>query len=141
MWSHSSSTRRARSTNKGREFGTPKGGAALAAVFMIVFLTSARDAGAAEMLMFVRPGCIYCELWRKEIGPIYPKTPEGRLAPLRELYVDNVPTALKLTSPIIYTPTFVIIRNDEEVGRITGYPGADFFWSLLSRVLLKATTK
>lgn len=118
-----------------------QGSVVLAAILMIACVLPVQAAGATEMLMFVRPGCAWCELWRKEIGPIYPKTPDGQLAPLRELDIDNIPPALKLTSPIIYTPTFVIVQNDEEVGRITGYSGTDFFWSLLSRVLLKVTSK
>lgn len=108
----------------------------LAAVLLAVpLLLPVRAAGAAEMLMFVKPGCSWCELWRKEIGPIYPKTPEGRLAPLREIDLRNAPAALNLTSPIVYTPTFVVVSNNREIGRITGYPGDDFFWSLLSRIL------
>lgn len=89
--------------------------------------------------MFVRSGCVWCQLWHKEIGPIYPKTPEGHLAPLRELDIGKVPASLKLTSPIVYTPTFVVVSNDQEVGRITGYPGADFFWALLSPILRGVT--
>lgn len=113
----------------------PVRGAVAALLVAISLLLPARAAAAAEMLMFVKPGCIWCELWRKEVGPIYPKTPEGRVAPLRELDSSNVPTSLKLTAPIVYTPTFVVVSHDREVGRITGYPGDDFFWSLLSRIL------
>lgn len=110
----------------------------LPAIFMALPLLVG-GANAVEMLMFVRPGCVWCELWHKEIGPIYPKTPEGHLAPLRELDIGKVPASLKLTSPIIYTPTFVVVSNDQEVGRITGYPGADFFWTLLSPILRGVT--
>ena len=40
-------------------------------------------------------------------------------------------------SPILYTPTFVLVANGEEVGRIEGYPGDAFFWGLLDRLLDK----
>lgn len=107
-----------------------------AALMLLPVLLPVRSADAAEVLMFVRPGCSWCELWRKEIGPIYPKTPEGRLAPLRELDIGSAPATLKLKSPLVYTPTFVVVSENQEIGRVTGYPGPDFFWSLLSRVLL-----
>lgn len=103
----------------------------------LVFLAPARAGGTTEMLMFVRAGCAWCALWKKEIGPIYPKTTEGQRAPLREFDIANVPASVKLNGPVIFTPTFVVVHDGREVGRITGYPGQDFFWSLLSRVLLQ----
>lgn len=42
-----------------------------------------------------------------------------------------------LKTPVIYTPTFVLVEHDSEIGRIEGYPGEDFFWSLLERLLLQ----
>jgi len=38
-----------------------------------------------------------------------------------------------------YTPTFVLTEGDREIGRIVGYPGADFFWALLADLLAKTT--
>ncbi|MBL3206218.1 thioredoxin family protein, partial [Klebsiella pneumoniae] len=33
-----------------------------------------------------------------------------------------------------YTPTFILVDGGREIGRIEGYPGADFFWGLLERL-------
>lgn len=96
---------------------------------------------ATQLLMFEEAGCTWCALWHKEVGPIYPKSAEGKLAPLRELDVHHPPSTLTLASPIVYSPTFVVVKDQKEIGRITGYPGADFFWGLLSRILVGSATK
>lgn len=90
---------------------------------------------AAEFYMFRRAGCPWCAAWDREIGPAYDKTEIGRRAPLRmvDIYGEQPPVALK--GRIIYTPTFVLVENGREVGRIEGYPGNQFFWGLLNGLL------
>lgn len=95
-------------------------------------------ANAAELVMFDSPVCEYCEQWDEEISAIYPKTDEGQLAPLRRHSVhDPLPDDLKQIKPIIYTPTFVLVENGQELGRISGYPGEDFFWGFLGNLIAK----
>ena len=48
-----------------------------------------------------------------------------------------LPEGISIVSNPIYTPTFVLVNNGEEVGRILGYPGEDFFWGLLDRMIDK----
>jgi len=38
---------------------------------------------------------------------------------------------------VMYTPTFVLLNNGREIGRITGYPGEDHFWGLLEELIVK----
>ena len=45
---------------------------------------------------------------------------------------------IKGIAPIVYTPTFVIMRSGEELGRITGYPGAEYFYEELRPILAAA---
>ncbi|MEM9523423.1 MAG: hypothetical protein AAF982_05430, partial [Pseudomonadota bacterium] len=45
------------------------------------------------------------------------------------------PEALQDIRPVIYTPTFVLMKDGREYGRIEGYPGEDFFWGLLGRMI------
>ena len=93
---------------------------------------------AAELVMFEEPGCPYCRRWRAEVGPGYPKSPEGKRAPLRVVDLTNPrPNDFRLDAPIRYSPTFVLVEDGREVGRITGYPGADFFWPMLENLLAK----
>lgn len=37
----------------------------------------------------------------------------------------------------MYTPTFILLEDGQEVGRIEGYPGEGFFWGLLGKMLEK----
>lgn len=86
--------------------------------------------------MFEEAGCPWCARWNAEIGPAYPKTWEGRRAPLERLDIHQpLPASLELESRPRFTPTFVLIEDGREVGRIEGYPGADFFWPLLDALL------
>ena len=92
-------------------------------------------ASSLELVMFRRTGCPWCTAWDREVGPVYAKTAIGQRAPLRRLDLDRDPVApLKLTSPIRYTPTFVLLEGNREIDRIEGYPGEDFFWARLERL-------
>jgi hypothetical protein len=100
--------------------------------------TMAVQASAAELVMFEDAGCVWCRKFDREIGPIYPKTEEGRRAPLRHLDIARSGEAgVRLARPVNATPTFVLADNGLEIGRITGYPGEDFFWGLLGELLAK----
>jgi hypothetical protein len=85
--------------------------------------------------MFRRDGCSWCARWDRDIGRIYAKTDIGRRAPLRMVDVDRDKPGVRVRSRIIYTPTFVLAEQGEELGRIEGYPGDEFFWGLLERLL------
>jgi len=108
-------------------------------VFVSAFLSLAAVAArAAELVMFESAACAWCERWHEEIGPIYPKTPEARIAPLRRVDVHGPrPADLAFVRGIRFTPTFVLVHEGREIGRITGYPGEAFFWPLLDELLEK----
>ena len=89
-----------------------------------------------QLIMFEQEGCHYCEVWDANVGVVYDKTPEGRYAPLKKVDIhtdDDVPNV----KPVIYTPTFVLYKDGQEVGRLTGYISDDFFWGLLNPLLKK----
>lgn len=96
--------------------------------------------GTAQLFMVESPGCHYCLQWKDEIGPIYPKTAEGKFAPLHMIDIDDpLPAGITFQRKAVYTPTFVLVQHGQEIGRIEGYPGEDFFWGLLE-MMLKAKT-
>jgi thioredoxin-related protein len=103
--------------------------------FIAVVVSVAGPAHAAELIMFYRDGCPYCAAWEREIGPIYDKTEVARRAPLRRVNLDREAAQVVLRSRVIYTPTFVLADGNREVAIIEGYPGDDFFWTLLERML------
>jgi hypothetical protein len=91
-----------------------------------------------ELVMVEEDGCSWCRLWHEEIGPIYPKTSESEAAPLRRVDIhSDWPADLSKVKPVHFTPTFVLVKDGEEVGRILGYPGEDFFWALLAEMIGK----
>lgn len=104
---------------------------ALAAMAMA---TAAR--AELTLMMVDQPGCVYCERWEAEIGPIYPKTAEGRIAPLVHHEIRTaLPDGVTLKSKPRLTPTFVLLQDGTEINRLEGYPGEDFFWGLLGMML------
>lgn len=99
-------------------------------------LASAAPSGAAELVMLEQPGCPWCARFNAEIAPAYAKTEEGRRAPLRRVDITEPwPADLAGISAERFTPTFVLVEGGEEVGRIRGYPGDEFFWYLLGDLI------
>ncbi len=93
---------------------------------------------AAELVMLEQDGCAWCLRWDEEISGIYPKTTEGKLAPLRRVDIDEPwPLDLAGINPDQYTPTFVLVHEGVELGRLRGYAGDEFFWVLLGEMLEK----
>ncbi|WP_417773245.1 transcriptional regulator [Stappia sp.] len=95
-------------------------------------------ATAAELIMFEQRGCEWCARWNAEIGPIYPKSDEGHLAPLRRVDIHApMPEDLAWMRGERFTPSFALVHEGVEYGRIRGYPGEDFFWGLLGEMVAR----
>lgn len=110
-------------------------GAAFAAA---ILLAGAAPAAAAELVMFTRAGCPYCLQFDREIAPIYPKTAEGRQAPLRRVDIhERMPADLGFLTPERFTPVFVLVDGGREIGRIRGYPGDMHFWGLVGTLVAR----
>ena len=74
--------------------------------------------------------------WQAEIGPIYPKTAEGRAVHLRHMDISvRNPQDFTLARRVSFTPTFVLVDEGREVDRIEGYPGEELFWWRLTAML------
>lgn len=97
---------------------------------------SALHSSPVILLLVEDRGCPYCARWDREVGPAYGRSPEGRFAPLVRRFRGS-PDVSFLDS-VVFSPTFVVLKEGKEVGRIVGYAGPDFFWSELSVVLSKA---
>lgn len=114
----------------------------LGAVFVALTVLPGLPARAVELVMVHQAGCHYCERWNAEIGPVYPKTAEGAFAPLRRVELGSEELrGLDLARRVNFTPTFVLVdETGSELNRLEGYPGEDFFWGLLERMLLETGT-
>ena len=96
------------------------------------------QSAAVQLVMAERASCPWCQAWHREVGPGYPHSDEGRLAPLRRVDLDHDwPADLPKARGVIYTPTFLLVACGREIGRITGYPGADFFYPKLDQLLTR----
>jgi thioredoxin-related protein len=101
-----------------------------------ICLCGVASAGSTELIMFEEDGCGWCERWNKEVGIVYHKTVEGKRAPLRRMDIhEPLPRELRFIAKGGYTPTFVLVDQEREIGRIRGYPGEEFFWGLLGKML------
>lgn len=95
--------------------------------------------GAAELIVVEQAGCVYCARFDAEIAPVWPKTDEGRRAPLRRVDLHAAwPEDLSAVGKPTLTPTFILVDNEgREVDRLVGYPGDEHFWFLAGGLLAK----
>ena len=109
---------------------------ALAAATLLGPAWTATAQAEPYLVIVEQAGCVYCERWHAEIGPAYPKTEEGRFAPLIQADLrKGPPEGITYARRVLFTPTFVLINKGQEQARIEGYPGEDFFWPLLTKLL------
>jgi thioredoxin-related protein len=90
---------------------------------------------AMELIIFEHPDCIYCAVFRRDVAPSYQHSAPAAEAPLR--YVDIAKSdigALRLKERIDMVPTAVLMKNGEEVGRISGYWGREGFFKMLAHI-------
>lgn len=93
-------------------------------------------APAAELLVVSDRTCGPCILFERQVGILYGKTDEARLAPLRMLaYGRSPPDDYAFVGVPKVAPTFVLVDQGREVGRFEGYSGDELFWMNLTRLL------
>ena len=105
----------------------------LIVIFLLSFKSSFAD---NKLLMITDDYCVYCQIWEKEIGKIYPKTDISKIFPLErielDLYLTNNDSDDYETKG---TPTFIFFKEKEEIGRIIGYSSAEMFWWQVDEIL------
>mgnify|MGYP001295656339 CR=1 FL=1 len=86
-----------------------------------------------QLVMITSSHCPWCEAFEDDVGKSYERTDEALVYPLRrhDFYVA-MPDDLAHLTPATMTPTFIVVRDGAEVGRIIGYPGAELFWWRIS---------
>ena len=107
-------------------------------VIFFLFLSKSTFA-ENKLLMITADYCIYCQIWEKEIGKIYPKTDISKSFPLEKIELDEYLFDNDINDTNNYetkiTPTFVFYRGNNEIGRITGYSSAEMFWWQVDEIL------
>ncbi len=109
---------------------------ALGAFVWLAVASLPHVASATELLAVMRDNCPYCRAWEIQVGSIYNKTDESRVAPLHRIAIDELGrTHYIFNEPVRYTPTFVVMDRGVEIGRIVGYSDEAMFWGLLREIL------
>lgn len=98
-------------------------------------------AGSAtmELVVMEAPGCTYCTLFRRDVLPSYENSERAKDVPIRFVDInDEAADALGLDGPVDVVPTFVVLKNNKEVGRIPGYTGPEIFFHTINYLLAGA---
>lgn len=92
-----------------------------------------------QLMMVTSPACHFCRLWREEIGPGYASSAAGRLAPIFEVDVEGpFPDGLALDRRPRLTPSFILLDQGTEIGRVEGYVGRRHFYPVLAEMMERA---
>lgn len=117
--------------------------AAIALALTLPLSQAARDlssnppsAPSAELIVIEVGGCIYCRVFRRDILPAYLASPHSRNVPIRFVdYNDPGASGLPVSGPVKIVPTFIMIKDDREIGRIPGYIGRTEFFRAVTHML------
>ena len=106
-------------------------------VLIAIFLLSLKSSFADNKLVMITADyCVYCQIWEKEIGEIYPKTDISKSFPLERIELEeNSISNDSGNYETKITPTFIFFRENEEIGRIIGYSSAEMFWWQVDEIL------
>ena len=105
-------------------------------VFCSLFISlaglAAEQARSLELVFITSEHCPFCKAWERDVGQIYDSTPYALKARLRRVDLGDVDSALPAGAVKVFgTPTFLIVENNTEIGRIEGYQSSEmFFWAL-----------
>ena len=89
-----------------------------------------------KLLMITDKSCLYCIIWEKQIGKIYPKTDIAKNYSLYRMEINEFKKTknnnLRITN---ITPTFIFLQDEKEKGRITGYSNPEMFWWQVDEII------
>lgn len=101
-------------------------------------IASTARAQNVELLVFEHEDCRYCRIFRSDVLPRYRDNGQEARAPIRFIRVEHTDTRrMNLHGGIHMVPTFVLMQDGQEVGRITGYWAPDNFFKMLANLLMR----
>ena len=96
-------------------------------------------AGAFQLVVMEADGCTYCGIFRRDVLPSYEASERAKDMPVRFVDVNDVETArLDLQTPVDIVPTFIVVKDNKEIGRIPGYLGPENFFHSINYLLSTA---
>ena len=88
---------------------------------------------STRLVMVTSDHCPFCQAWERDVGVLYDKSPYAPSLPLTRVDIGSaMPEGVALQSPVLGTPTFLIIQNGQEIDRQRGYDDEEMFWWWLS---------
>ena len=105
----------------------------IAVLLLIVSPINAAEKNGLFRLVYVfSDHCVFCKAWERDVERLYGDTEYAKKAPLYKidisLFSEHFTDVAKNVS---VTPTFILMSENDEIGRIVGYQNSDmFFWAL-----------
>ena len=91
-----------------------------------------------ELVVFERPDCGYCDLFRQSIAPRYRDGGMAQKMPLRFVDIDKIDTdAIGLKQRLTMLPTAVVMKDGAEVDRVAGLTAPQVFFTLIQHILAR----
>ena len=88
--------------------------------------------------MVTDKACPYCQAWEREVGKVYPKTKLAQEFPLIRVQIEErLPEFSVDFNQVRGTPTFIFLRDNNEIGRIEGFSDAEMFWWLVDDITIQ----
>jgi thioredoxin-related protein len=98
--------------------------------------TSVAPRTGLELVVVEADGCIYCDLFRRDVAPSYETSARARRVPMRFADVAEVEReGVALDAPIDSLPTVLLVKNGHEAGRVAGYIGPESFFHFINYLI------
>lgn len=119
-----------------------------AALMLVPFSISRADidsgaaipTGSFELVVVEADGCIYCQIFRRDVLPAYEASAQAKDLPVRFVDINDIEADhLKFKSGVDIVPTFVVVKSQQEVGRISGYMGLENFFHSINYLMSSAS--
>lgn len=91
-----------------------------------------------ELVVYEVDGCRYCEIFRRDVLPAYLLSPRASEVPIRFVDLTDGVGHVRLETPVEIVPTVVLVKNNRETGRISGYSGVENFFQSMRYLLTRA---
>lgn len=88
-----------------------------------------------ELIVVEADGCIYCQIFRRDVLPAYQTSEQGKRMPVRFVDINELGAGLDFNTAVDIVPTFVVVKSQHEVGRISGYVGPENFFHTINYLL------
>ena len=105
---------------------------------LLLFIFPVNGFSKNALVMVTDKACPYCQAWEREVGKVYPKTKLAQEFPLIRVEIDERLTELSVDfNKVRGTPTFIFLRDNNEIGRIEGFSDTEMFWWLVDDIIIQ----